>query len=433
MTSLATYAQQNPLTKQQPGFLTKNVINPIKSAFSSGVNEVKQGYETSKAGAESGNIGQLLGGASHIITGVGGAAAAPAAPVLQRPLGAAVGGVSNAISDNPDVQNFAQSGVGQATANVAGAVAQGAGVVGTVGGAMETIKGTSNIWDKAYNSPSAIDVASQARDSAAQSGVSSLQEMTGQVGDFKNDLGTSFRQGAENIEKTNPDMKLTLSHDQIDALNTLKNNKSFSLPDYLKKTSPGFGSSDIADVEKGGISLTPTQAQDLITQLNKSTFTEKASGLAVDQTKIGLTNEIKAGAKQAFGGENSPWSKVYSDYAKGSQAVEKISDIVNLDKNATPSDVNKSLSSILKLSKSPEGKIILQNAINEFKQTSGIDLTKGTEAISQILDKQEALDAASKPGFIKQVVNPVYLGRAAVRYGLIYLGLKGIINAVKGQ
>lgn len=421
------------------GFIDNDIVNPVKNAFSGGINQIQQG--ASEIGQGEGVL-PAVGSALKIGAGIVGAASSPLAPVIQPTLGAASNAVSNKISDNPSVQKFAMSPAGQTTAKVAERVSNAGQIAGGIAGAGEVAGAASNIWDKVYNTPSGVDAATTARDTAAQTGVQNLQNMTETVGDYKNDLGTQFKQGAADIEKTNPNLKLNLTPEQLDALNTLKNNKSFALPDYLRPSSSNFGNGniDIAKVGEGnhsGISLSPTQTQDLITQLNKSTFMEKSSGLSVDQSKIGLTNEIKSAANNTFGDQ---WKNVYSQYAKGAQAVDKISDIVNLDKNATPTDVNKSLNSVLKLSKTPEGKIILQNAVDEFKNASGIDLTNPTQAIGQILDKDTELQKAVKGGLLKQAFNPTYLAHLGIRIAamstigyILRNQITGVVKSIEGQ
>lgn len=412
MADLSYNAFQSGSTPQPQSFLQKNVTQPISDAFSSGINQASAGYNKALGAAKNpsllGGIGQAFSGATDMILGAGNAIASPLAPILQRPAGAAVNAASNTISDNPTVQKFASSPAGGTAIKFAQGINTGANLLGTVGGAMAGGEAVSNIWDKAYSGPSALDAATSARNSAATEGVNNLNQMTEQVGQYKSNLGTNFKAGAQAIEQANPTAKLNLSSEQLDALQTLKNNKSFALPDYLKKD---YTPNELGDIHTHG-SLTPTQAQDLITQLNKSTFTEKSSGLGVDQTKIGLTNEIKQAASQSFGPE---WNKVYSTYAKGANAVDSIHDIVNLKSDATPMDINKSLNNILKLNGTPEGKIILQNAVDDFKNTSGIDLTNPTQAIGKILESEENLKNAGRPGILKQAFNPTYLARLGVR------------------
>jgi hypothetical protein len=340
--------------------------------------------------------------------------------------------------------------------------AAGAVIGGAIPAAAEGIKAGQSAFADLASQPetpaipktSPLTDAETARTQAGKQGVQALQSMNDQVGGFKSKLGTDFQQGATNIEQANPGGKLNLTTQQLSNLNALKENKSFVLPKYLESDTAAidngtgkFGNVKLspaaqAEFEAAGkstqASLSPTQAQDLITQLNKSTFKETSAGLQVDQQRIALTNEIKSAASKAFGPE---WDKVYSNYSQGINAVQKLDDIVTLDKNATASDVNSSLNSILKLGKTPEGKIILQNALDEFKITTGIDLSQPTQAIHQILDKQLALEqaqsTAAKPSFAHSLIEPRYLGRrlvgGTVSIGLLYPALRAIMKAAQGK
>ena len=74
--------------------------------------------------------------------------------------------------------------------------------------------------------------------------------------------------------------------------------------------------------------------------------------------------------------------------------------------------INSQLNSIQKLSKTPEGKILLQQAVNEYKTTSGIDLNDPVKAIQQIADSQSKLDEAQ--GKVSDVQKDVEKAQAEV-------------------
>ncbi len=331
------------------------------------------------------------------------------------------------------MQKFAESGVGRAAAGATEAIGNTAAIAGAGAGIEGGIDGLGKVNDFVTDHPifqsqaTKVANATGALDTAAQQGVGALQQMNDTVGDFKNDLGTSFRQGAADLETSNPDLKMTLSPEQLDSLNALKASKSFALPDYLNQSKTPYSPQTPGEVESPGLQLTPTQSQDLITQLNRSTFSDRSSGLQVDQSKVGLTNEIKEQAKAQFGDQ---WKKVYDQYSQGISAVDKIHDIVNLDKNATATETQAKLDSILKLGKTPQGKIILQNAVNEFKNVSGYDLTDPIQTVHALLDKQIALETAKKGGFFNQ--NKGYIGRRLViGGGMSLLGVYAAANAIR--
>lgn len=365
--------------------------------------------------------------------------------------------------------------VGQNLGNIAGQTATG-GVTGAVlGGGTAAVHQIFTRPTPIMNPEdvsSNLKVAQQAREQVGQNAVQNQTKMNQQVGQFKTSLGTNFEQGAQKMEIKNPDLKLSLTNKQLESLNNLKESKLFSLPSTLDtESNPLMGSnmspavlaknadkiSALQNATKA--ELTPTETQDLIRRLNKLTFASKASGdLSVNQQTIDLTNEVKQAANQAFKG--TKWEDIYSDYAKGINAIEKLDGIVNLDKNTTPADLNKSLNSILKLGETPEGKAILKNAVQEYKDVSGIDLSDPIQAMHQILDKQLALEEAqsgfksatkeaateaAKGGFgkrfLKGASSPEYLGKrliegVAIGAGssiLIYPALKKLSKLITGQ
>lgn len=254
-----------------------------------------------------------------------------------------------------------------------------------------------------------ITNADQARQAATGPAVSGVKDINSKVSGFKTSLGQDFANGAAEVEKANPEVKLNLSNEQVQALNNLKENKNFSLPDKLDSEKNPFAGINVskafaeknagalADLQKGSqVSLSPTEAQNLITQLDRSTFKPDASspsGFSTDQQRIGVTKDIKQAAQDAFGG---PWKDVYSKYSQGRAAIDKIGDVVNLDQRATATDLNKQFTDIKKLSSTPEGKELLRQSLEEFKNTSGIDLGNPTKSIQDILDKEVGPDQAAE-------------------------------------
>jgi len=257
-----------------------------------------------------------------------------------------------------------------------------------------------------------LQTAQNSRAAIAPQAVDAYNTMVENVAGHKSSLGNQFRQAAQELETAQPGTTLHLTSQQLSELNAVRENKSFSLPDFLTSKNPSVSiGGDSLDLGRLGpnaqarlqgqlaemgkqtaVELTPTQTQDLITQLNKATFQQAADGsLRVDQRLVNLTNDIKQSASQAFG---SKWDNIYSKYAQGIQAVQKLDDIVNLDRTATASDSNKALQSVLKLSNTPEGKTLLKNAIRDYKAVSGIDLTDPIQTIQQIQAHDDALEAA---------------------------------------
>lgn len=446
MTSLNTFIQNNPLptagnnvppntTQKVGGFLQNNIVNPVKQAFSGAIGQIGQGASQIMSG-QGNPIVQGVEGALKVGSGLAGIPGSLLAPVVQPAMNAVS---NNPLTDNPTVQKFAMSPAGQTTARVAEDFSNAGNVAGGILGAEGVKNISSNIWDRAYNgNPGGVDFATQSLENQSRSAVNAQQSIDSSVGNFKTGLGQAFGEAPKQIEQLNPGARATLPSDIMDRLNALKDTKKFALPDYLRTTSQEFGGNlSLSDIEKGGVSLTPTEMQDLVTRINKLTYAAKASGdLEVNQSTIGLNKDLHSVATDAFGNVkdasgNSIWGKAYENYSKGINAVDKISDIFNSDKVTTPSDFNKTMDTIKNLSKDPQGKIILKNAIDEFKQTSGIDLTNPTAEISKILGSEEFLKESQKPSFLAKTFDKTYQSRLVTRiieYAVFGTIIRGIIK-----
>lgn len=111
----------------------------ISNAFQSGVQQVKTGFDQAQLGN---NPAKAFQGATNIASGAINAATAPLAPVF-APIGKLVNYAADKISDNPSVQNFAQSKAGQITSDIAettGNLSNIAGTVASFSGAGSAVK-----------------------------------------------------------------------------------------------------------------------------------------------------------------------------------------------------------------------------------------------------------------------------------------------------
>lgn len=426
------------LTPVLPG-LNPNSIAQTIAAAKGGINQIKGGVATINSGVATPVQGAEAGG--NIEAGAISTIASPLAPIFNL-LSGAITDTTNPITDNPDFQKFAKSPHGQVLARVlqdsANAGTISGGILGadqlskinTPSGAPVNPETTGQPINAKLSLDDQLNQAEQARQETAKTGVDSINEIQSGVNNYKTSLGNTFAEAPKQIEQVSPSLKVTLPNDIIDRLNALKDTKTFALPDYLRTSSENYADGiKLGDIEHGGISLSPTDAQDLIARLNKLTYSAKASGdLGVNQQTIGLNKDIHSLASEAFGSVKdasgkSIWDIAYQNYSKGSDALEKLSDITDLNKNMTATDLSGNIKAIQKLSETPEGKIILQNTINDFKTQSGIDLTNPTQAIQKIMDSQETLDtakAAKEKGtfgerVIRTATNPERLTQMAMR------------------
>ncbi len=114
-----------PAPTPQPTFLG-NIGNIIKNAFMGGVNQVKEAVTAPPTANPATNLATGIKAGAGIIN----AATAPLAPVMS-PIESFVNWIADKVSNSPQVQKFAQSPAGQATANVA----ENVGNLSTIAGA----------------------------------------------------------------------------------------------------------------------------------------------------------------------------------------------------------------------------------------------------------------------------------------------------------
>ncbi len=168
----------------------QDVKNKVSSAFQGGINQGASGLDEASAGISnpslSGGLGQLAEGTGKLITGAGQALFSPLAPAMDKISGdignKVVNPISDAISNNPTVQNFANSPAGDVTSKIAGGIQLANNTVGTVLGGMGLAEGggsqppvpdsanpymnqaPTNVWDKAYGTSATDPLASRTAD-----------------------------------------------------------------------------------------------------------------------------------------------------------------------------------------------------------------------------------------------------------------------------
>lgn len=109
------------------------VNNSMDKAIQGGAAQVKQGFDTA---ANAKNPGQLFQAVGQLGSGAAGVISSPFAGAL-KPVEQGVNAVADRISNNPGVQNFANSKAGEVTSQIAENVGNYANIAGTVGSFME--------------------------------------------------------------------------------------------------------------------------------------------------------------------------------------------------------------------------------------------------------------------------------------------------------
>ncbi len=169
-----------------PEITTNDIFNkPIQDAFSSGVNQTKQGFQEAQNAT---NPGQLLEGGLATAAGAANTVLSPFAPIT-APIGKAINWLGDKIGNIPAVQRFAMSKTGQNVARGAQDVAN----VTTVGGALTGLKGGA-------------EVAPQVADTAVQ-GVKALDTKLGNIAptpeqSFQSNVNKAFPVLKKDVGKT---------------------------------------------------------------------------------------------------------------------------------------------------------------------------------------------------------------------------------------
>lgn len=263
----------------------------------------------------------------------------------------------------------------------------------------EANKSTSQSQQDLETSKSKVKTSTDKINQSAQEAAQARDSMAEKVKARKTQVGKDFQAAADKLTQTNPEKTLSLSNEQVKNLKGLRESGSFKLPDSLNTKLDSFPDNisakdynlspegDITPRNSPSVKLNPSETQELLKQLNSKTFTPGPEGFKVNQQSIGIQQELKQGASKAFGGE---WDKIYSDYSSKINPFKQIDDIADLNPNANATDKQGDISKILKNTKSPTGKINLQNAINAVNEAHP-DLNLG-EDISKIQNHGQALD-----------------------------------------
>ena len=359
------------------------------------------------------------------------------------------GGYGAVVGSSAGATGSAGSAMEQgASANqVLSSAGKGALWGGVTGAGIGVATGAPDIFNrvKSIMNPDAVKAQTNLM-ATAQQGVTAQNLANEQVGQFETESGQKFQQGAIDLKTANPETKLNLSQGTVQGLNDARQGTKFDLPDYVNnegsqvkvqgggfEPGPGTNPKVLEQLGKVGqetqVSLDPVQTQDLLRRLNKAAIQAKANGdFTVNEQFIGLRNQIKAEASATFGPE---WDKIYSTYHEAATAIDTVSDITNTNPKATSSQLQKQFDQIVKLGESPAGNERLMQTLQGLKAAGGPDLTEPIKVIQQMSEAQAQLEQALKPGFFKQVSNPVYWTKTIIRYAFYMYVLRKLYNLSK--
>lgn len=341
----------------------------------------------------------------------------------------ALGGAGNSLEQGGNTSDVIGSGL---KGGFEGAIAGG-----VIGGATGL---AGNIWEQVH-APSYennLAGATQSNLEAGDNAATSIQNASDIQAKAKSNLSKNFAEVPNVISQADPTAKTTLPSDFIKQLQDLSDTKKFVLPSSIKDAS--------GNVFKD---LTPQQTQELTTQLNRLTYQAKAFGdLSINQQSVDLANQLKNYAQSGLGHVtdnlgNSVWSKGYEDYARGSNAMDALSNLIPTKRVSgemlDPTDVNSSVNKMMKMMETPQGVSTLARANEEYKAVTGLDiLNDPMGAINHLLDSNKGLLGATKGSYMKQVVEAIKSPNMVARRGIWPLitgviGIATIASAFKKQ
>jgi hypothetical protein len=243
-----------------------------------------------------------------------------------------------------------------------------------------------DLVNKYAPSVSKLFTSSASAEQGASDALSNFTAGLGKASNLRNTLGQEMADLSGALTEQFPDATINLNTKQVQAIQQAAQKAAISLPDFMDVAGTATIGKDDVTAELGsklpGLDLTIEQAQQLGTSLNQAY--EKGY---VESVYGDLRDTVRTQLNDSHAGLGTVYDQMYETASKGYTALETLDDIFN-SKNRSPnaSDISNSIGKIQKLSSDPQSQKILQTVLQNFKDTTGVDLT--TEA--------NAIDAAGK-------------------------------------
>jgi hypothetical protein len=310
-----------------------------------------------------------------LIGAIGGKLGEAVAPYAGKALGAAYSAV---------VPQAAQDIIGGAADAVSGGLQKLSQAISPTLDKLIPDKTTSNILTPLLDkvSPTISKMFTSSAGEAADSSISNVLSANGKAINLRTTLGSELTDMSDTLTQQFPDAKVTLNASQVQAIQNAATKAGISLPKFMDTAATASIAGEDVTSSVGekipSIDLTISQAQELGTSLNQAY--EKGY---VESVYGDLRQTVRDSLNTAQPGLGTVYDQMYETASKGFRALDSLSDIFNTKPGAvTATDLNGSIAKIQNLSSTPQGQKILQMTMDNFKATTGVDLSTETNAVA---------------------------------------------------
>lgn len=217
---------------------------------------------------------------------------------------------------------------------------------------------------------------------------------------LRSTLGAEMDDLSTALTKQFPDATINLNTSQVKAIQTAATKAGLSLPDFMDVVNTVQVGGEDVTAELGnrlpGVNLTISQAQELGTSLNKAY--EKGY---VESVYDDLRQSVRTSLNDAHPGLGTVYDQMYHTASTGYQAIDSLDNIFNAKgKTLDSTNINGYISTIQNQLNDPAQKPVLQQILNTFKTSTGVDLSSETNAVAAAGNIKDPLAKRAAKGLI---------------------------------
>lgn len=314
-----------------------------------------------------------------IIDGLVGAVAGKVGDAILPVLGNAAGAAYDAV-----VPEAAKTAIG-GLADSAGSALQSLGnKISPTLAKLIPDKATSDILTPLLNkiSPTISKLFVSSADAGADDALSTYLSGLKKAVNLRTTLGQEMDDLSGALTEQFPDAKINLNASQVQAIKTAAEKAGIALPKFLNAASSATIAGEDVTAEIGeklpGVDLTISQAQELGTSLNQA----YGKGY-IENVYDDLRQTVRTSLNNAQPGLGTVYDQMYQTASQGYTALDSLDDIFNTkNKSLNASDLNNAIAKIQELASKPQGGKILSTVLDNFKATTGVDLSSEVEAVN---------------------------------------------------